>query len=309
MNGYARTALLLAAMTALFLFIGMMLGGKGGMMIALVVALGMNLFAYWNSDSMVLRSYNAQPIDPGEYKVLDAMLDKLSANAGFSVRPKAYLIHNDQPNAFATGRNPEHAAVAVTSGLLRMLSPQEVEAVLAHEFAHIKNHDTLIMTITATISGALSMLANIAMFLPRGHDSEGRSVSPVAMLLMSILAPLAASVVQMAISRSREYEADRVGAQLCGDPVALATALEKISGMAQRIPNEQAEAHPATAHLFIMNPLSGGGSLMRLFSTHPDPAERIALLYAMAGSTPSMAQAQGAETQQETQNHSRGPWG
>lgn len=301
--GFARTAILLAAMTALFLFVGGLIGGKGGMMVALMMALGMNFFAYWTSDSMVLRSYDAQEITQGEYSVLDGIVTKLTQQAGFTVRPKAYLIHSDQPNAFATGRNPEHAAVAVTSGLLRKLNPEEVEAVLAHEFAHIKNRDTLIMTITATISGALSMLANMAMFMPRSHNEEGQSSSPLVGILAMILAPLAASVVQMAISRSREYEADRIGAQLCGKPLALASALEKISGLVDRVPNEMAEAHPATAHLFIMNPLSGGG-IGRLFSTHPDPSERIQLLREMARA-PEFAHAS-LEPEPFTE---QGPWG
>ncbi len=304
MHGYTRTAILLAAMTALFLAVGALLGGQGGMIMALVFACGMNLFAYWNSDSMVLRSYNAQEITAGEYSVLDNIITKLTKNAGFTVRPKAYLIQNDQPNAFATGRNPEHAAVAVTSGLLRMLTPEEVEAVLAHEFAHIRNHDTLIMTVTATISGALSMLANFAMFMPRGSDSEGNRTSPLTGILVMILAPLAASVVQMAISRSREYEADRIGAQLCGKPLALASALEKISGLVGQIHNVEAEEHPATAHMFIMNPLSGRGIMNSLFSTHPDPRERIQLLRDMAHSSEFQGVAREPEASTE-----QGPWG
>ena len=307
MHGYARTALLLAVMTALFLMVGGMIGGRAGMMMALIFALGMNAFAYWNSDKMVLRSYNAQPIDAGAYPTLDAMIEKLTRNAGFSVRPQAYLIHSDQPNAFATGRDPEHAAVAVTSGLLRMLSSDEIEGVMAHEFAHIKNRDTLIMTITATISGALSAIANFAMFMPSHRDENGNSSSPIAGILIALVAPMAAGLVQMAISRSREYEADRVGAELSGKPLALASALEKISGIVDHVPNDYAEGHPATAHLFIMNPLSGRG-ITSLFSTHPDPRERVALLRDMAKDFPSGGQR--PDHQNATpQSHATGPWG
>jgi len=279
---YFRTALLLAAMTALFLAIGFLIGGGTGMVIAFGIALAMNAFAYWNSDKMVLRMYGAQEVGPQEAPGLYGMVQTLSQNAGLPM-PKVYVIHSEQPNAFATGRNPENAAVAVTSGLLDRLSSEEVAGVMAHELAHVKNRDTLIMTITATLAGAIGMLANFAMFFGGSRDSNGNSTGPniIVTLLIMIVAPLAAMLVQMAISRSREYEADREGAAIAGHPEWLASALAKIERAAHQVENPQAEANPATAHLFIINPLNGQ-RMDNLFSTHPRTANRIARLREMA---------------------------
>jgi len=278
--GYFRTALLLAALTALFLGIGYLLGGQGGMVIALVVALGMNLFAYWNSDRMVLGMYGARQVDrqsaPGLYGIVEQLADRAQLPM-----PKVYIVENDQPNAFATGRNPENAAIAATTGLLRTLSPDEIAGVLAHELGHVKNRDTLTMTITATIAGAIGMLANFALFFG-GGDNRNNPLGIVGAILMMILAPLAAMLVQMAISRSREYEADRMGAEISGKPLWLAGALEKLDAAAHQIENVQAEQNPATAHLFIVNPLQGG-SVDSLFSTHPKTANRVRRLREMAG--------------------------
>jgi heat shock protein HtpX len=278
--GYFRTALLLAALTALFLGIGYLLGGQGGMVIALVVALGMNFFAYWNSDRMVLGMYGARQVDrqsaPGLYGIVEQLADRAQLPM-----PKVYIIENDQPNAFATGRNPENAAIAATTGLLRTLSPDEIAGVLAHELGHVKNRDTLTMTITATIAGAIGMLANFALFFG-GGDNRNNPLGIVGVILMMVLAPLAAMLVQMAISRSREYEADRMGAEISGKPLWLASALEKLDAAAHRIENRAAEQNPATAHLFIVNPLQGG-SVDNLFSTHPKTANRIRRLREMAG--------------------------
>jgi heat shock protein HtpX len=278
--GYFRTALLLAALTALFLGIGYLLGGVGGMAIALVAALGMNAFAYWNSDRMVLRMYGARQVDRQSAPSLYGIVEQLADRAQLPM-PKVYIIENDQPNAFATGRNPENAAIAATTGLLRSLSPDEIAGVLAHELGHVKNRDTLTMTITATIAGAIGMLANFALFFG-GGDSRNNPLGIVGALLMMILAPLAAMLVQMAISRSREYEADRMGAEISGKPLWLASALEKLDVAAHRIENRAAEQNPATAHLFIVNPLQGR-SVDSLFSTHPNTANRIRRLREMAG--------------------------
>jgi heat shock protein HtpX len=267
---YIRTAMLLAAMTALFMGIGFMIGGQSGMMIALAVAAAMNLFSYWNSDKMVLRMHHAQEVDERSAPELHRMVRRLAENADLPM-PKVYLINNPQPNAFATGRNPQNAAVAATTGLLDMLSPEEVAGVMAHELAHVKNHDTLIMTITATIAGAISMLANFAFFFGGNRNNP---LGIVGMLLMMIVAPMAAMIVQMAISRTREYAADRMGAEICGEPMWLASALAKIAGGVERIHNPDAEANPATAHMFIMNPLSGE-RMDNLFSTHPNTQNRI----------------------------------
>ncbi len=272
---YAKTAILLAAMTGLFLTIGFMLGGEGGMLVAFVVAAGMNLFAYWNADKMVLSMYGAREVGPDEAPRFHAIVAGLAANAGLPM-PKVYLIDDPQPNAFATGRNPENAAVAATRGLLEMLDEREVGAVMAHELAHVKNRDTLIMTVTATIAGAIGMLANFAMMFGGGNRERG-GLGIVGTIAVMIVAPLAASLVQMAISRSREYAADRAGGEICGDPMALASALEKIAQGVAHIPSDAAERNPATAHLFIMNPLTGAG-MDNLFSTHPNPANRIAAL-------------------------------
>lgn len=274
---YLRTAMLLAAMTALFLFVGFMVGGEGGIAIAFVLALGLNAFAYWNSDKMVLRMYGAREVDARASPSFHGIVRQLAANADLPM-PRTYIIENDQPNAFATGRNPRNAAVAATTGLLRRLNSQEVAGVLAHELAHVKNRDTLTMTITATIAGAISMLANFGFFF---GGSRNNPLGFVGVLLMMILAPAAAALVQMAISRSREYEADRIGAEICGQPLWLASALEKIQSAATKIDNVAAENNPATAHMFIINPLHAR-SLDSLFSTHPKTAERVARLRRMA---------------------------
>jgi heat shock protein HtpX len=277
---YFRTALLLAAMTALFMGLGFMIGGQGGMVIALVIAGAMNVFSYWNSDKMVLRMHHAVEADERQAPELFHIVRQLAANAELPM-PKVYLIDNPQPNAFATGRNPQNAAVAATTGLLNMLSREEVAAVMAHELAHVKHHDTLIMTITATIAGAISMLANFAFFFG-GNRENNNPLGFVGVLLAMIVAPLAAMLVQMAISRTREYAADREGAAICGNPMWLASALEKIAGGAARIHNPDAERNPATAHMFIINPLSGE-KMDNLFSTHPDTGNRIRALMELAG--------------------------
>lgn len=278
MMGYTKTAILMAAMTALFMGVGYLLGGGAGLLIALAVAAGMNAYAYWNSDKAVLRMHNAQECNSQVHPDLQRMVHQLADDADMP-RPKVYVIHEDQPNAFATGRNPENAAVAATTGLLARMSREEVAAVMAHELAHIKNFDTLIMTITATFAGAISMLANFA-FLFRGNRNQGAG-GVIATLAVLILAPMAAAIVQMAISRSREYEADRVGAAICGNPLWLASALEKIQGFASRIDFDRAEQNPQTAHMFIINPLHVH-KRDKLFSTHPNTENRIAALVQLA---------------------------
>jgi heat shock protein HtpX len=280
---YMKTGLLLAAMTALFGAVGFLIGGEAGMLIALGLAAVMNLFAYWNSDKMVLSMYGARQVDANTAPEFFGLVQTLSQRAGLPM-PRVYVIDNDQPNAFATGRNPENAAVAATTGLLHSLSREEIEGVMAHELAHVKNRDTLIMTVTATLAGAIGMLANFAMFFGGGRDSEGNrsGVGMIGGLLIMILAPLAAMLVQMAISRSREYAADRMGAEISGNPHGLASALQRISGAAQRLPNERAESNPATAHMFIINPLHGRG-MDSLFSTHPSTENRVAALMQLAG--------------------------
>jgi len=272
---YFKTSLLLAAMTALFLGIGYLIGGAAGAGIAFVFALGTNAYAWWNSDKMALRMHNAREIDRGSAPDLYAMVEELSRNAGVPM-PKVYVIDDPQPNAFATGRNPENAAVAATTGIMRMLTREELAGVMAHELAHIRNRDTLIMTVAATVAGAISMLAQFGMFFGGG----GRDRNPlgiVGVILAAILAPMAAAIIQMMISRTREYAADRAGGEICRNPLWLAGALEKISGGAARHEMMSAERHPETAHLFIVNPLSGRGH-DNLFSTHPNPANRIAAL-------------------------------
>ncbi|MGO4122824.1 zinc metalloprotease HtpX [Inquilinus sp. YAF38] len=291
MSGYIRTAMLLAALTALFMAAGWLLGGRGGMMIALLVAVGMNLFAYWNADKMVLRMHNAREVDARTAPDFYNLVARLAEQAQLPM-PRVYIIDTDQPNAFATGRNPQNAAVAATTGLLRRLSAEEVAGVMAHELAHVRNRDTLIMTITATIAGALSMLANFGLFFG-GGDNRNNPLGFIGVILTVVLAPLAAMLVQMAISRSREYEADRVGAEICGRPLWLAAALEKIEAFSKRIDYGAAERNPATAHMFIINPLHAH-AVDSLFSTHPKTANRVAALQRMAG----VAQGQG-----------RGPWG
>jgi heat shock protein HtpX len=278
-----KTAVLMAAITALFMLLGRMLGGQTGMVIALVVALGMNVFSYWFSDTIVLKMYNAREVDDSTAPQFVAMVRELATNAGIPM-PKVYLIDEDAPNAFATGRNPDHAAVAATTGIIRVLSARELRGVMAHELAHVKHRDILISTISATMAGAIGMLANFGMMFG-GRDSEGRPSNPIAGIAVAILAPLAASLIQMAISRAREFEADRGGAEISGDPQALASALEKIHRYAQGLPMEAAERHPETAQMMIMNPLSAGG-LRGLFSTHPPTEERVAALMALAQAMP-----------------------
>ncbi len=301
--GYARTALLLAGMTGLFLAIGYLIGGEGGMLIALALAAAMNVFAYWNSDKMLLRMYGAHEIDRQAAPGLYGIVEQLAQRAELPM-PRVYIIENDQPNAFATGRNPENAAVAVTTGLMRILNSEELAGVVAHELAHIKNRDTLIMTITATIAGAIGMLANFAFFFGNSRDSNGNS-NPLGMiggLVVMIVAPMAAMLVQMAISRNREYAADRFGAEVAGRPLWLASALEKLDMAAHQIPNEAAERNPATAHLFIVNPLSGR-SMDNLFSTHPSTANRVQALRELAGTVGT------GYAQPVRQRARRGPWG
>lgn len=279
--GFFRTAILLAAMTALFMGIGFLLGGMGGMMVALVIAIAMNGFAYWNSDKMILKMHGAVEVDERTAPEYYGIVRELAQRSGLPM-PKVYIIQTEQPNAFATGRNPENAAVAASSGLLNMMNRNEVAGVMAHELAHIKNRDILTMTVTATFAGAISMLANFAMFFGNDRDRGGF----IGSLLIMFLAPMAASIVQMAISRSREYEADRIGAEICGNPLWLASALAKLDQGTSRIPNRAAENNPASAHLFIANPLSGGNR-DRLFSTHPNMNNRIRLLEEMAATMPS----------------------
>ncbi len=282
-----KTAVLMAAITALFMLLGRMLGGQTGMMIALLVALGMNFFSYWFSDKIVLKMYKAREVDDSTAPQFVAMVRELAQKAGIPM-PKVYLIDEDAPNAFATGRNPDNAAVAATTGIIRVLSARELRGVMAHELAHVKHRDILISTISATMAGAIGMLANFGMLFG-GRDSEGRPANPIAGIAVAILAPLAASLIQMAISRAREFEADRGGAEISGDPQALASALDKIHRYAQGLPMQAAERHPETAQMMIMNPLSGGG-LRGLFATHPATEDRIAALMALAQ---QMAQAGG----------------
>jgi heat shock protein HtpX len=274
-----RTAMLLALMTALFMGVGYLIGGGGGMMIAFLIAAGMNLFSYWNADKMVLRMHRAVEVDERNAPEYYGIVRDLAARAKLPM-PKVYIIDNPQPNAFATGRNPQNAAVAATTGLLERLSHEEVAGVMAHELAHVQNRDTLTMTITATIAGAISMLGNFAFFVGGNRDNNN-PLGIVGVLVAIIVAPLAAMLVQMAISRTREYAADRRGAEICGQPIWLASALDKIARNVKRIHNDDAERNPATAHMFIVNPLSGE-RMDNLFSTHPDTNNRIAALEAMA---------------------------
>ncbi len=301
MQNHLRTFALIAVLTALFGGVGFMIGGAGGMMLALVFAAGSNFFAYWNADKIVLRMYRATPVDEthasGVVRRYAQIVTALAANADLP-QPKIYVIPGDQPNAFATGRNPENAAVAATEGLLRMLTEEEIAGVMAHELAHVKNRDTLTMTITATIAGAITALANFALFI--GGRREGGGL--IGTLAIMFLAPMAAGLVQMAISRGREYEADRIGAEICGRPDWLASALAKISNGAARIQNKTAEMHPETGQLMIINPLSGRGA-DNLFSTHPATQNRIDRLMEMSGRARADAPRTAVETPQ------RGPWG
>ena len=278
LGNWFKTGLLMAAIMALFGMVGAVLGGGQGMLLALALGLGVNLWAYWFSDTMVLKLYRAQEVDATAAPQLYNTVSELAARAALPM-PKVYLIDEAQPNAFATGRNPEHAAVAATTGILQLLSARELRAVLAHELSHVRHRDILTSTITASIAGAISTLANFGMFFG-GRDNDNRN--PLVALVVLILAPIAAVLIQLAISRGREYEADRGGAELSGDPRALADALAKIDCYAKGLPLEAAEAHPSTAHLMIINPLSGGG-LSGLFRTHPPTEERIHRLLAMAG--------------------------
>jgi heat shock protein HtpX len=296
-TNYIRTGMLLATLTALFGVVGLMLGGGAGMVIALAVAAVTNAVALWRSDTAALHAYGAQEVDERSAPDLVQMVHGLADHVGMP-RPRVYLIHEAQPNAFATGRNPQSSAVAVTTGILERLSHEEVAGVVAHELAHIRNRDTLTMTVAATIAGAISSFMNFA-FLFRGQDGQRPNI--IVVLLMSLLAPLAAAVIQMAISRSREYEADRIGAEICGNPLWLASALGKIAGAAARIPNETAEMRPATAPLFIINPLSGR-AMDGLFTTHPHTENRIAALV-------EQARAMGIGYASAATDSGRGPWG
>lgn len=283
-GNWLKTSILMAGIVALFGLVGVALGGKGGMMIALLMAAGMNVYAYWFSDKAVLSMYNAQEVTPDnvQFRPFYNMVKQLAENAQLPM-PKVYIIDEAQPNAFATGRNPEHAAVAATTGIMRALSERELRGVMAHELAHVKNRDTLISTISATIAGAISSIGSFGMLFA-GHNSNGeRNVHPLVALLVMILAPIAAMLIQMAISRAREFEADRMGAAISRDPRALASALERIHQYAHQIPMGSAEQHPETAQMMIINPLSGG-AIDSLFSTHPKTEERVARLLAMSNS-------------------------
>jgi heat shock protein HtpX len=279
LGNWIKTFMLMAAITALFGSIGAALGGASGMLLALVFAGGMNIYAYWFSDKAVLKMYGAQEVTPDnmQFRNYYNMVKELAENAQLPM-PKVYVIDEQQPNAFATGRNPEHAAVAATVGIMRILNERELRGVMAHELAHVKHRDTLISTISATVAGAISAIAQFGMFF--GGSGDNRP-NPVIGLLMLFLAPMAAGLIQMAISRAREYEADRGGAEISKDPKALAAALEKIHNYAHKIPNQTAEMHPETGQMMIINPLSGQ-SLKGLFSTHPQTEERIRRLLAMA---------------------------
>jgi heat shock protein HtpX len=303
---YFRTAMLLAGLTALFMGVGFLIGGSSGAMIALVVAAGMNVFAYWNSDRAVLSMTGAQEVDARTAPEYYALVQELAGRAGLPM-PRVYIIDSDQPNAFATGRNPANAAVAASTGLLNMMSREEIAGVMAHELAHIKNHDTLIMTITATIAGAISMLAQFGMFFGGNRENNNGGMGIIGTLAMVILAPIAAMLVQMAISRTREYAADRLGAQIVGEPRYLSSALARMENAAHQIPNEQAERNPATAHMFIINPLSGQ-RMDNLFSTHPATQNRIAALEQLAA---EMGRGGGGyqPRQAAPAPQARGPWG
>ena len=286
LGNWIKTFVLMAGITALFGAVGIALGGQSGMLLALLFAAGMNVYAYWFSDKAVLKMYGAQEINAennygdGQFRSYYNMVKELAENAQLPM-PKVYVMNEDQPNAFATGRNPEHAAVAATVGIMRTLNERDLRGVMAHELAHVKNRDTLISTISATVAGAIASIAQFGMFFGGGRSDDGeRSVSPIVSMLMMFLAPLAASLIQMAISRAREFEADRGGAEISKDPQALASALEKIHNYAHQIPNETAEMHPETGQMMIINPLSGI-SFDSLFSTHPKTEERVAKLRAM----------------------------
>ena len=305
---YFKTAILLAGLTGLFMGVGYLIGGATGAMIALVVAAGTNLFAYWNSDRMVLRMYGAQEVDRSTAPELIDLVGQLAGRAGLPM-PRVFLMDEAQPNAFATGRNPQNAAVAVTTGLVNSLTREELAGVIAHELAHIKNHDTLLMTITATIAGAISMVAQFGMFFG-GHRDNNSGPGVIGSIAMMILAPLGAMLVQMAISRTREYAADNLGGRIVGQPMWLASALAKIANAAHQVPNMEAERNPATAHMFIINPLSGRG-VDNLFTTHPSPENRIAALRQLAAELGASGAAPraGAQPSAAARGSLQSPWG
>ena len=280
LGNWLKTSILMAGIVVLFGMVGAALGGSGGMLIALAFAGAMNVYAYWFSDKAVLRMYNAREVDAQSAPKFYSMIKELAANAGLPM-PRVYIIDEAQPNAFATGRNPENAAVAATTGIMQILSERELRGVMAHELAHVKHRDTLISTISATVAGAISSIAQFGMLFSGGHNDREGGVHPAVAILVMILAPIAAMLIQMAISRSREFEADRGGAEISGDPGALASALRKIHNYAHRVPMETAEQHPETAQMMIINPLSAEG-IKGLFSTHPQTEERVARLMAMA---------------------------
>ena len=280
-GNWLKTSILMAAIVALFGTVGAAMGGASGMLIALLFAAGMNIYAYWFSDKAVLKMYGAQEVTPDnrEFSGYYNMVKELSQNAELPM-PKVYVINEQQPNAFATGRNPEHAAVAATVGIMNTLSERELRGVMAHELAHVKHRDTLTSTISATMAGAISSIAQFGMFFGGGRGGDGERPNMIISILMMFLAPMAAALIQMAISRSREFEADRKGAEICKDPKSLASALEKIHHHAHQIPNQTAEMHPETGQMMIINPLAGV-SFDSLFSTHPKTEERVARLMAM----------------------------
>jgi len=315
-TNFAKTGILLLALTLLFVATGALLGGQSGMVIAFIIAIGINVFSYWNSDKMVLKMFGAHEVDAQSAPDYYRMVAELAGRAGLPM-PRVYIMDSDQPNAFATGRNPENSAVCASTGLLDRLNGNEVAGVMAHELAHIQNRDTLTMTVAATIGGAISMLANMMQFgmIFGGNRDNGRG-GFLGMLVAIIVAPLAAMLIQMAISRSREYQADRVGAQICGNPYWLASALAKIHESARRIPNPQAERIPAAAHVFIINPLTGQG-MDSLFSTHPNVENRIAELERQAaemgvgsgGVGPGISRGPWSPSGRQIDNEGRdGPW-
>ena len=281
MDNLLPTGLLMAALTSLLMIVGYWIGGTNGTLVAFLIAAATNVWSFWNADTAVLSWYNAQPVDARQAPALVRLVDSLAARAGLPP-PKVYIINSDQPNAFATGRDPAHAAVAVNTGLLQVLSEPELAGVLAHELTHVRNRDTLTMTITATLAGAIGTLANLGMFMrPTRGDGRNGGVGAIGALLIMVLAPLTATLVQLAISRTREFSADRGSAEITGQPLALASALRKIDGIARQVPNAGAERNPATAHLFIVNPLAGV-NFDSLFATHPSVEQRVARLQAMA---------------------------
>ena len=307
-----RTGILMAGLTGLFVAVGALLGGGPGMLIAFLFAIGSNAFAYWNSDKVVLRMYGAVEVNETTAPRLTRMVKTLSQAAGLPM-PRVCIVENDQPNAFATGRDPEHAAVCATTGLLNRLNDEELAGVLAHELGHVKNRDTLTMTITATIAGATSMLANFALFFGGafGGDRRNNPLGFVGIILVSILAPIAAMLVQATISRTREFEADKAGAEISRHPLWLASALSRIEHAAAQTQNPPADANPATAHMFIINPLSGGG-ISGLFASHPPTEQRIARLRAMAGGLGEVERSETGRLSAKPgpwESPSRGPWG